>query len=130
VVRSVKDFVEVPTPQVVIKVFTSQIGPSNPGASSSYIGPWIDFVISSLLSLSKKERNTLQHFIGKNDIVLGSYGIIVMDMIDRLLDLLFYVDQLSDQIFALHLAFIGQLLLNVSILSSIPCYMYLDLIFD
>jgi len=84
VVRAAKDFVEVPIPQVVVKGFTSQIGLSNPRASSSYVRPWIGFAIPSLLSLSKDERNILQHFIGENNIVLGSDGITMMDMINRL----------------------------------------------
>jgi hypothetical protein len=84
VVRAAKDFVEVPIPQVVVKGFTSQIGLSNPRASSSYVRPWIGFAIPSLLSLSKEERNILQHFIGENNIVLGSDGITMMDMINRL----------------------------------------------
>lgn len=83
-VRAAKDFVEVPIPQVVVKGFTSQIGLSNPRASSSYVRPWIGFAIPSLLSLSKEERNILQHFIGENNIVLGSDGITMMDMINRL----------------------------------------------
>ena len=83
-VRAAKDFVEVPIPQVVVKGFTSQIGLSNPRASSSYVRPWIGFAIPSLLSLSKEEMNILQHFIGENNIVLGSDGITMMDMINRL----------------------------------------------
>lgn len=50
-------------------------------------------------------------------------------MIERLLDLSLYVDQLSDRSFTCQLSLIGQLIIHVSILYSITCYLYFDFVF-